>query len=135
MPQIIHLVEAAIYVQDLKRAGEFYEKVLGLEKIGEQEGRHIFFRVGESVLLLFNPESTLKGGHLPAHGTSGPGHFAFGVPNEELGIWRKHLEEKGIEIEREMEWPKGGRSFYFRDPDDNSVELITQGCWGLPSGW
>ncbi len=24
---------------------------------------------------------------------------------------------------------------YFRDPAGNSVELITPGVWGLPSGW
>ena len=38
-------------------------------------------------------------------------------------------------IEKEVEWPKGGRSLYFRDPAGNSVELVTPGVWGLPSGW
>ena len=87
------------------------------------------------MLLLFNPEATLHGGHLPAHGTTGPGHFALGVAKEELKIWRRHLEDHRVEIEREVEWPRGGESLYFRDPDGNSVELITRGCWGLPSGW
>jgi TfoX/Sxy family transcriptional regulator of competence genes len=27
------------------------------------------------------------------------------------------------------------RSLYFRDPAGNSVELVTPGVWGLPSGW
>jgi hypothetical protein len=28
-----------------------------------------------------------------------------------------------------------GISLYFRDPAGNSVELVTPGVWGLPSGW
>ena len=28
-----------------------------------------------------------------------------------------------------------GTSLYVRDPAGNSVELITPGLWGLPSGW
>jgi catechol 2,3-dioxygenase-like lactoylglutathione lyase family enzyme len=31
--------------------------------------------------------------------------------------------------------PKGGKSLYLRDPAGNSVELVTPGVWGLPSGW
>ena len=41
----------------------------------------------------------------------------------------------GVSIEKEVEWPKGGKSLYFRDPTGNSVELVTPGVWGLPSGW
>jgi catechol 2,3-dioxygenase-like lactoylglutathione lyase family enzyme len=28
--------------------------------------------------------------------------------------------------------PRGGRSFYFRDPAGNSLELATPRIWGLP---
>ena len=35
----------------------------------------------------------------------------------------------------EVVWPRGGRSIYFRHPAGNSVEPITPGVWGLPSGW
>ena len=48
---------------------------------------------------------------------------------------RSRLQDHGIEIEKEVKWPRGGRSLYFRDPAGNSVELVTPGCWGLPSGW
>ena len=30
-----------------------------------------------------------------------------------------------------VEWPSGGRSLYFRDPDGNSLEFITRGSWGF----
>ncbi|MCL4855032.1 MAG: VOC family protein [Bryobacteraceae bacterium] len=135
MPPTEHLVEAGIYAEDLDTVEAFYRDVLGLEIIAKEAGRHIFFRVGESVLLVFRPEATLKGGMLPPHGTRGPGHFALGIPTDSLEAWREHLRVHAVEIEKEVEWPRGGRSLYLRDPAGNSVELVTRGLWGLPSGW
>jgi catechol 2,3-dioxygenase-like lactoylglutathione lyase family enzyme len=132
---IQHLVEAALYVDDLDRAEAFYQDVLGLQCIAKEPGRHVFFQVGQSVLLLFNPEATANSGAFPSHGATGPGHAALGISADSLDDWRKRLHEHGVEIEKEMTWPKGGHSFYFRDPAGNSVELITPHCWGLPSGW
>ena len=48
---------------------------------------------------------------------------------------RSGCVEHRVEIEHEEAWPRGGHSLYFRDPAGNSVELITPGVWGLPSGW
>ena len=132
---IQHLVEAALYVDDLDRAEAFYRDVLGLEVIGKEPGRHVFFRAGDGMLLIFNPEATGKGGLFPSHGATGPGHAALGIPADSLDSWRRRLQEHGVQIEKEATWPKGGRSLYFRDPAGNSVELVTPGCWGLPSGW
>ena len=132
----IQVVETAAYVDDLDRAERFYRDVLGLEVIGREAGRHVFFRVGDSdVLLLFQPETTLRGDTLPAHGCRGPIHFALGIASGTLDDWRQRLGQCGVTIEKEVEWPRGGRSLYFRDTAGNSVELITPGLWGLPSGW
>jgi catechol 2,3-dioxygenase-like lactoylglutathione lyase family enzyme len=30
-----------------------------------------------------------------------------------------------------MEWPRGGTSLYFRDPDGHLVELATPGLWSI----
>jgi catechol 2,3-dioxygenase-like lactoylglutathione lyase family enzyme len=130
------LVETGIYVDDLGRAEAFYHGVLGLPVLGHEAGRHVFFRVGaRQVLLAFLAEASLRGDHLPAHGAAGPGHFAFGVPPGSLAAWRRRLTEHGVAIEKEADWPRGGRSLYFRDPAGNLVELITPGVWGLPAGW
>ena len=130
-----HLVETALYVDDLDRAEVFYRDILGLELLATEPGRHVFFRAGQGVLLIFNPESTEKGGLLPAHGARGPGHAALGISADSFDHWRNRLQEHGVRVEKEATWPLGGRSLYFRDPAGNSVELITPGCWGLPSGW
>ena len=130
------VIETAIYVDDLDNAETFYRTILGLPVIARETGRHVFFQVGEaSVLLAFIADATLKGDHLPAHGAKGPGHFALGIEADTLDAWRKKIQESGMAIEQEVEWPRGGRSIYFRDPAGNSVELITPGVWGLPSGW
>lgn len=78
---------------------------------------------------------TLKGEVLPSHGVKGPGHFALGIERQSLDVWQQHLKAHGVAIEQEVEWPKGGKSIYFRDPAGNAVELVTPGVWGLPSGW
>ena len=135
MPPIEHLVEAGVYADDLDKAETFYREVLGLEMRAKEPGRHAFFRVGESMLLIFRAEATLTGGMLPPHGAHGPGHFALGIPTDALDAWREHLRARGMEIEQEVEWPNGGKSLYFRDPAGNSVELVTRGLWKLPSGW
>ena len=130
------VVETAIYVDDLQAAETFYGTILGLSVIGMELGHHVFFQVGVgSVLLAFRAETTLKGDHLPPHGASGPGHFALGIEAEAFDAWRKLPNDHGVAIEKEVEWPRGGKSIYFRDPAGNLVELVTPGVWGLPSGW
>jgi catechol 2,3-dioxygenase-like lactoylglutathione lyase family enzyme len=130
------VVETAIYADDLQATEIFYGTVLGLPVIGKEPGHHVFFQVGEaSVLLAFKAEATLKGDALPPHGATGPGHFALGIEPEAFAAWRKLLQSHGVLIEKEVDWPRGGKSIYFRDPAGNLVELITPGVWGLPGGW
>ena len=130
------VIETAIYVDDLDKTEAFYRTILGLPVIAKEAGRHVFFQVGGSnVLLAFIADATLKGDQLPPHGAKGPGHFALGIEPDDLDGWRDRLRGHGIAIEKEVQWPRGGKSLYFRDPAGNSVELVTPGVWGLPSGW
>jgi catechol 2,3-dioxygenase-like lactoylglutathione lyase family enzyme len=125
------ILETCVYAADLDAAERFYSTVLGLERIARVEGRHVFFRCGGRVFLVFNPEATAEGSHVPGHGSTGPGHACFAVTADELDGWRAHLAEAGVEIEQEHEWPGGGRSIYFRDPAGNSIELGTPSIWKL----
>lgn len=131
------VLESALYVDDLDKAEDFYGRVLGMERIAKVEGRHVFFRCGQGVVLLFDPQQTVKppapGAKLPVppHGTSGEGHLCFSGSAEEIERWTAHLQAHGVAIEADFEWPKGGRSIYFRDPAGNSLEIAEPRIWGL----
>jgi catechol 2,3-dioxygenase-like lactoylglutathione lyase family enzyme len=136
MPEIQAVVETGIYVDDLDQTEAFYRDVLGLSVLSRDLDRHVFFRVGlAGVLLAFRAEATRHEDQLPPHGAHGPGHFALGIRAEDFETWRQRLAEHGVAVLKEVHWPRGGRSLYFRDPAGNLVELITPGVWGLPAGW
>ena len=124
------ILETCLYVDDLKAAEQFYETVLGLEFVRRKEGRHVFFRCGNQMLLLFNPNRCrIKGSSVPAHGAIGASHIALSVDLSDLEGWRNRLHENGVAIERTVDWPQGGHSLYFRDPAGNSLELATPEIW------
>ena len=130
------VIETAVYVDDLRAAEAFYRTVLGLPVIGKEPGRpSASRRPGMRAGHWRRRPGRRRGGPLPPHGATGPGHFALGIEAKSFDAWRKHLQGHGVSIEKEVEWPRGGKSFYFRDPAGNSVELVTPGLWGLPSGW
>lgn len=78
---IRQIKETCIYSTDLGAARKFYHELLGLPIIGEVKEKHIFFRVGTSVLLCFNPAESRKKKSPPAHFSKGKFHFAFEVPD------------------------------------------------------
>jgi catechol 2,3-dioxygenase-like lactoylglutathione lyase family enzyme len=138
------ILESALYVDDLDKAEAFYGGVLGLERISRVGNRHVFFRCGDGVLLLFNPAETVKPPApdaklpVPPHGTKGEGHLCFRASGEEIERFRAYLESHGVAIEADFHWParddepSGGRSIYFRDPAGNSLEIAEPRIWGLP---
>jgi catechol 2,3-dioxygenase-like lactoylglutathione lyase family enzyme len=127
-----HVLETCLYTDDLDAAQAFYQTVLGLQLWSKGEGRHVFFRLESAMFLLFNPAQTSRTGEgmLP-HGAMGAGHAAFRVREEEIGPWRDHLLRHNVEIEKEVTWPSGGHSLYFRDPAGNCLELATPALWRL----
>ena len=131
------ILESALYVTDLDAAEAFYAGILGLERIAKAEGRHVFFRCGKGVLLLFDAEATKvpppAGAKLPVppHGTVGQGHLCFAASADEIEGWKARLEATGVAVEADFEWPSGGRSIYLRDPSGNSLEFAEPKIWNL----
>lgn len=136
-PRLERIVETALYVDDMARARAFYVDVLGCEPLLESVRLLALSVGGVSVLLLFQRGATgeplpTPGGVVPPHGGTGIQHIAFAVPDEgHLERWAARFDECGIPIESRVQWQRGGRSLYIRDPDGHSIELITPGLWAI----
>lgn len=133
----VTIMETCLCADDLEAARQFYESLFDLEIVDFQPDRHLFFRCGNGMLLLFDSAHTsvihteVDGQPMPLHGTTGAGHVALRVPPEEIDRWRGRLASAGVAIESEIRWPNGAHSLYFRDPSGNSLELATPDLWGF----
>lgn len=131
------VAETCLYAENLEEAERFYSEILGLQLVLKEEHRHIFFRCGNSMLLIFNPHHTknqqteVDGNPVPLHGATGSIHVAFSVEPEDYTAIKDVIQDFGIAIESEISWPNSSRSFYFRDPANNSLEILTGDMWNL----
>lgn len=135
-PRIQGVIETCLYVADLGCAIDFYERILALRRLVADDRMAVFSVADRQLLLLFRTGATptpilTSGGIIPAgHGDS-PVHLGLAIDRRDLAAWEARLEESGVAIESRVEWPRGGRSLYFRDPDRNLVELLTPGVWAI----
>ncbi len=125
MTTILGVAEAVLYVKELAPAMQFYTQVLGLPQTAVFADA-CFLQTGpNSTLILFEIDALEeRASVIPAHGTRGQGHVALAIPHEEMDAWRERLLAHHVEIEHEQDWSLGTHSIYFRDPDQNSLELI-----------
>ena len=118
----------------MARSRAFYEGVLGLALINNDDRLTAYAVAGRDVLLVFRKGATgqtvtLPSGTIPGHGGDGALHVAFAISKDELDHWEAHLASQGVTIEGRNDWERGGRSIYFRDPDGHLLELATPGLW------
>jgi catechol 2,3-dioxygenase-like lactoylglutathione lyase family enzyme len=130
------ILETAVYADDIDAAEAFYGGLLGLEKVLRAGDRHVFFRCGPGILLIFNPAETVKPPSddalpVPPHGALGPGHVCFRMDGEAIDRTVEKLNKAGIAIESDFCWPNGARSIYFRDPAGNSLECAEPKLWNI----
>ena len=133
-PRFSGVLEAAVYADDLDAAEAFYGGVLALPRLIRAGNRHVFYRVGRTVLLIFNPRESARPTAnpdlpVPPHGAAGPGHVCLAATARDLDRWHARLTGHGIVIEADFRWPNGARSIYVRDPAGNSVELAEPKLW------
>lgn len=122
--------ETCLYITDLDGAENFYSNVLEFNVFSKSKGHHVFFKIGQSMLLLFNPDSSRLKLHPPAHYGGGKQHLAFEVKAGIYNQTKEQLISKGINITDTMVWKNGMESFYFEDPFGNVLEIVPEGIWG-----
>jgi lactoylglutathione lyase len=121
MPHFNHLT---IYVVDMNKSADFYEKVLMLKRIPEpfHDNRHIWMKIGEH-----NQLHIVQGAKETAPHDINI-HLAFSVPSVEN--FAKHLDELNIKYGNWAQNSKepqvrndGIKQIYLQDPDGYWIEV------------
>ncbi|MDH3197613.1 MAG: VOC family protein [Candidatus Krumholzibacteria bacterium] len=133
-PTVTGILETVLYVDDVGRALAFYENLFCFKSLFATERAAGLDVAGRQVLLLFEKKSMLepavsKRGTIPPHDGDGHLHMAFAIPADALEAWEKRLAARKIPVTARYQWPRGGQSLYFEDPDGHVIELVTPGCW------
>ena len=129
--RITHIAEVALRVTDLPQMIAFYQDVLGFE-VENSYPTHAFLKVGELesplgeighalILGLFDRQAELD------VNASTLDHLAFEIPSEYYDEALAGFQAREMVI-RERSWPETldwrARSFFFRDPEGNVIEII-----------
>lgn len=130
--------------RSLPRSVEFYRDVLALGEPSFSSERLAVFPLSQTTLILFqrgqtHRDSVLALGTIPGHGLDPSSesdqinlktHFALAVEKkDEVDQWETRFRENKVEILGKVEWPGGGKSVYFQDPDGHVGEIASRGIW------
>jgi catechol 2,3-dioxygenase-like lactoylglutathione lyase family enzyme len=123
------LAELVLIVEDVPKAADFYEHVVGLEPENRTGDEWAWFFAGSSDRkqrialhrgsLMFEEHSPYPEGE-----RFGRVHFAFEVPRDELESEAMRVRAAGVEVYGpvELDW-MNAESYYFYDPDGNLLEF------------
>lgn len=134
MPQLNGVLETALYTRDKERLVRFFQDVMGLRPVLEQDRLTAFDAGASTILLVFAEGGSVDGedtpgGHIPGHDATGRMHMAFKASADQYDDWVRHLRAHGVRDLGEVTQSRGGRSFYFEDPDGHVLEIATPGLW------
>ncbi len=115
----------AVYVRDLQKSADFYDKVVELERIPEpfHDGRHVWYRIGA------HDQLHVISGAASAAPKDINVHLAFRVAS--VSDFAGHLDQMGIQYRKSIRGdgktasvrPDGVHQVYFQDPDGYWIEI------------
>ena len=119
----ITLNHTIIPAKDKKASAEFFARIFGL-RVESPVGYFAAIRVNDTLTLDFAEREVLE-----SH------HYAFHVSEAEFDAIFARVKEAELEYssdpmhqnQGEINHRKGGRGFYFYDPNGHNLELLTRG--------
>lgn len=130
MDGVAGILETALYYSHSERDAmlRFYDHTLGLRRVaGWDDGTA--FRLGPGILLLFDRDLLVdRDGPVTDHGAEGCGHVCLVAEPGRYDDLRERLAGE-LEITHDHEWAGGKRSFYFKDPVGNLLEVADADLW------
>jgi len=143
-------------VKDIKTSTSFYSKIFNIEPFLNTP-RMSGFALGQTTLLLFQLGGTTEDSHMPDNRGTIPGHgptkdvldvllnetgstdsqkgslhhhFCLAVKSvDDVQAWEEWFGQQAVKITGKVQWPRGGNSIYFADPDGNVGEVASRGIW------
>jgi catechol 2,3-dioxygenase-like lactoylglutathione lyase family enzyme len=116
------LRHVALNVRDVSKSVRFYQRVLGLKLEWQPDPENAYLTSGHDNLALHQvaPEIQIE---QPFQKLD---HFGFVVGlADDVDAWAKRLQDLNVPLEKEPKTHRdGARSFYFRDPDGNLVQIL-----------
>jgi catechol-2,3-dioxygenase len=118
--QINCLDHVALRVKNINTSSQWYQNVLGLKEYAPAEwgGIPVFLMAGQTGIALFPQKNQHTASNNPNYD-----HFAFNVDTENFELAKVRLKE--LEIPFDFQDHHFFHSIYFKDPDNNKVELTT----------
>jgi catechol-2,3-dioxygenase len=118
---MLGLWHVALNVRDLGAMERFYAEVIGMRVEWKPDPKNTYLTTGKDNLALHEIEG------LPPPGTIGVlDHLGFVVDSyDAVDRWHLHILGKCGKADTEPRTHRdGARSFYFRDPEENRIQLI-----------
>jgi len=115
------LRHVALNVRDVAKSAAFYQNVLGMKLEWQPDPANAYLTSGDDNLALHQMDAANI-----SESAQKLDHFGFvvGCP-ENVDEWAARIRSHGIALEKEPRTHRdGARSFYFRDPDQNLIQII-----------
>jgi len=116
---MLGLRHLALNVADIQKMTDFYVQVIEMKIEWQPDPKNVYLTTGSDNLALHEVESVVQG-------VTSMDHFGFVVQTaEEVDEWAEKIKKAGIPFAKEVKTHRdGARSFYFRDPEENLIQII-----------
>lgn len=118
-------VIAMIAVKDLDAATDFYEGVLGLEKLDSPEDQVVIFRSGTSKLNVYRSQYAGTNKATAVMWNVGAGIEAIAARLKAKGVAFEHYDMPGLALKGDIHVGDHMKVAWFRDPDGNILSIAS----------